>query len=179
MYFNLFNIIGDGIYDRLTNEDIFQICWSRKQQGQQFENIHELSALITDNIIQYSLIKLSSDNLSCVFIAFNNFLMAMNDKDFVFNNNCNNIIQMKEICDLGIIDEDNNTKKDKKTNENKVFKFELNNNIISHNNYSNKKTENSNTEKIKKIIYTPNINTKKRYYLFKHYNGKIKDKYKL
>ena len=46
-------LIGcDGIFDSLENEDIFKLIWSFKKKGKAIENIHKLSADITDCIIK-------------------------------------------------------------------------------------------------------------------------------
>ena len=47
--------------------------------------MHSLSANIVDAIIKYSLVKLSADNVTCIFISFNNFKENMEDEDFEYN----------------------------------------------------------------------------------------------
>lgn len=47
--------------------------------------MHSLSANIVDSIIKYSLVKLSADNVTCIFISFNNFKENMEDEDFEYN----------------------------------------------------------------------------------------------
>ena len=50
-----------------------------------FNNIHLLCGNITDAIIKYSLIKLSGDNVTCIFISFENFMNQMKNIDFEFS----------------------------------------------------------------------------------------------
>ena len=50
-----------------------------------FNNIHLFSGNISDAIIKYSLIKLSGDNVTCIFISFENFMNQMKDIDFEFS----------------------------------------------------------------------------------------------
>ena len=82
MFFFLF--IGDGIFDRLENEDILKAIWGFKKKGNTFNNIHLLSGNITDAIIKYSLIKLSGDNVTCIFISFENFKKEMEKENFEY-----------------------------------------------------------------------------------------------
>ena len=49
--------------------------------------MHSLSANIVDSIIKYSLVKLSGDNVTCIFISFKNFKDKMEDEDFEYNEN--------------------------------------------------------------------------------------------
>ncbi len=51
--------------------------------------MHSFSANIVDSIIKYSLVKLSGDNVTCIFISFNNFKEKMEDENFEFNDNKN------------------------------------------------------------------------------------------
>ena len=51
--------------------------------------MHSLSANIVDSVIKYSLVKLSADNVTCIFIAFKNFKDKMLDEDFEYINDKN------------------------------------------------------------------------------------------
>ena len=51
--------------------------------------MHAFSANIVDSIIKYSLVKLSGDNVTCIFISFNNFKDKMEDEDFEYNESKN------------------------------------------------------------------------------------------
>ena len=77
--------IGDGIFDRLENNDILKTIWCFKKRGNIFQNMHSLSANIVDAIIKYSLVKLSGDNVTCIFISFKNFKENMKDEDVEYN----------------------------------------------------------------------------------------------
>ena len=59
--------------------------WNFKKKGNIFNNIHILSGNISDAIIKYSLIKLSGDNVTLIFIAFQNFKNEMENINFEFN----------------------------------------------------------------------------------------------
>ena len=50
-----------------------------------FNNIHLFCGNISDAIIKYSLIKLSGDNVTCIFISFENFMNQMKNIDFEFS----------------------------------------------------------------------------------------------
>ena len=81
-----FSLLGcDGIYDRLDNEKILNKIWSLKKKGTPINDIHKLCATITDAIIKFSMKKDSVDNVSVIFIAFNNFENKMKDPDFEYH----------------------------------------------------------------------------------------------
>ena len=82
--FIFFYFLGDGIYDRLDNDKILNKIWSYKKANQKFDNIHELCKLITDAIIKFSMEKKSFDNVTVIFIAFENFKKKMEDINFEF-----------------------------------------------------------------------------------------------
>ena len=61
--------------------------WGFKRKGNVFNNIHSLCGNISDAIIKYSLTKLSGDNVTCIFIAFENFKNEMEKEDFEYDDN--------------------------------------------------------------------------------------------
>ena len=69
----IFLSLGDGIFDTLTNDEIFMKIWSYKKKGEVHNDIRTLCGKITDGIIKYSMEKKSADNVSIIFIAFKNF----------------------------------------------------------------------------------------------------------
>ena len=83
--FYIFFILGDGIYDRLDNEKILNKIWSLKKKNSTISDIHQLCGTITDAIIKFSMKKDSVDNVSVIFIAFNNFENKMKDPDFEYH----------------------------------------------------------------------------------------------
>ena len=83
----LFIFIGDGIFDRLQNDEIFHKIWGYKRKGVVFNDIRELCGKITDGIIKYSMQKQSIDNVSVIFIAFKNFENKMKDPNFEYTAN--------------------------------------------------------------------------------------------
>ena len=101
---NLLNIflfinLGDGIFDRLQNDEIFHKIWKYKKKGEVHNDIRELCGKITDGIIKYSMQKQSIDNVSVIFIAFKNFENKMKDPDFEYVENSNTRLA-KEQFDL-------------------------------------------------------------------------------
>ena len=80
----LFIFLGDGIFDRLHNDEIFHKIWGYKKKGEVFNDIRELCGKITDGIIKYSMHKQSIDNVSVIFIAFKNFENKMKDPNFEY-----------------------------------------------------------------------------------------------
>ena len=82
-----FIFLGDGIFDRLDNDQIINKIWSSKKLGQTITDIHSFCGKITDAIIKYSMEKNSVDNVSVIFIAFKNFENRMKDPDFEYTAN--------------------------------------------------------------------------------------------
>ena len=78
-------IIGDGIFDSLSNDEIFNKIWGYKKKGQIHNDIRELCGKITDGIIKYSMQNKTADNVSVIFIAFKNFEKKMKDPDFEYS----------------------------------------------------------------------------------------------
>ena len=85
--FFIFYFLGDGIYDRLENEQILNKIWSYKKAGNTYDDIHALCAKIVDAIIKYSMEKESVDNVTVIFVAFKNFENKMKDPDFEYKEN--------------------------------------------------------------------------------------------
>ena len=84
---NFIFILGDGIFDRLENDEIFHKIWKYKKKGEVRNDIRELCGKITDGIIKYSMQKKSADNVSVIFIAFKNFENKMKDPNFEYTGN--------------------------------------------------------------------------------------------
>jgi len=81
-----FILIGcDGIFDSLENEKILKMIWSFKKKGKVIENIHQFSGDIADSVIKYSMKKMTVDNVTIIFIAFQNFLEKMKDISFEYS----------------------------------------------------------------------------------------------
>ena len=79
-----FSFLGDGIYDRLDTYEILNLIWGFKNKNNVINNIHDYSGKITDAVMKYSLKKMTSDNITVIFIVFENFKNAMEDSDFQF-----------------------------------------------------------------------------------------------
>ena len=65
------------------------MIWSFKKKGKSIEDIHKFSGDIADSVIKYSMKKLTSDNVTVIFIAFQNFYDKMKDENFeyIYNGN--------------------------------------------------------------------------------------------
>ncbi len=68
-YIIKFPIKGDGVFDKMTNEEIQNVAWqgwaSKREQ-----NIHMMLRNGTENIIKESLLKKSLDNVTGILIGF-------------------------------------------------------------------------------------------------------------
>ena len=84
LYLNIIYIIGDGIFDRMNNCEIMKMIWNFKKRGNNFGNIHVLSGNIVDSVIKKSMAKISTDNVSAIFIGFKNFENKMKDDEFKY-----------------------------------------------------------------------------------------------
>lgn len=62
-------MIGDGIYDKLENEDIIKEVWNLLYT-REASDIHELNKLAVEAILRESLLKKSLDNVTSVMITF-------------------------------------------------------------------------------------------------------------
>ena len=119
-----FFILGcDGIYDQMSNQEILDLAWmvlnnkfEHKENGlnvfngninhnddiNDLNNIHYKSGLIVDLILKSSLARKSFDNVTCVFIAFKDFLpkkpngidnnIINKEQNINSNNNVNQIL---------------------------------------------------------------------------------------
>ena len=60
------------------------MVWKFKKKGYTIDNIHKLSGNITDVIMKLSMKKMSADNVSVIFFAFDNFKKKIKDTNFEF-----------------------------------------------------------------------------------------------
>ena len=71
----------------MNNEEIIKMIWNLKKKGQSINNVHIFSGNVVDFIIYKSMAKLSTDNVSAIFIAFSNFENIIKNKDFEYRDN--------------------------------------------------------------------------------------------
>ena len=60
------------------------MIWGFKKKGNIINDIHNFSGNVTDAIIKYSMRKLSVDNLTIIFIVFQNFEERMKEENFEY-----------------------------------------------------------------------------------------------
>ncbi len=68
----------------MDNNEIMKMIWNFKKKGKIIDNIHSFSGNIVDSVIKKSMSKLSTDNVSAIFIAFKNFENKMKDEGFQY-----------------------------------------------------------------------------------------------
>lgn len=68
----------------MDNSEILKMIWNFKKKGKIIDNIHSFSGNIVDSVIKKSMAKLSTDNVSSIFIAFKNFENKMKDEEFQY-----------------------------------------------------------------------------------------------
>jgi len=61
------------------------MIWGFKKKGKIIEDIHSFSGNIADAIIKYSMRNLSVDNVTAIFIMFQNFEEKMKEENFEYN----------------------------------------------------------------------------------------------
>ena len=82
------------------------MIWAFKKNGKIIENIHTFSGNIADAIIKYSMRKLSVDNVTVIFITFQNFEERMKEENFEYIYNGNSCKFIGGEIDLNNIDKD-------------------------------------------------------------------------
>lgn len=60
-------IKGDGIFDKLTNEEVIESVW---EINDSVSSYHQIGGKAIENIIKNCFLKKSTDNLTVVFIGF-------------------------------------------------------------------------------------------------------------
>ena len=68
----------------MDNNEIMKMIWNFKKKGKIIDNIHSFSGNIVDSVIKKSMSKLSTDNVSAIFIAFKNFENKIKDEEFQY-----------------------------------------------------------------------------------------------
>ena len=68
----------------MDNTEILKMIWNFKKQGKIIDDIHSFSGNIVDSVIKKSMAKISTDNVSAIFIGFKNFENKMKDEDFTY-----------------------------------------------------------------------------------------------
>ena len=164
-----FFILGcDGIFDQMSNEEIMECAWmilnnnnngnnkenENDNDGERFEynfdniNIHEKCGLIVDFIIKSSMVRKSFDNVTCLMIAFNDFIPKQKNEEtlnsistdeflkniYRLNNSINNQINSETKRSLNNQNNHNNNikKKSDMIQKPKEQNISENNNIVSH-----------------------------------------------
>ncbi len=66
----LVNVLGDGIYDKLSNQDVVTIVWDTLHRDKgKFKNIHEFCGKAVENIMKLAFHKKTLDNITVVMVA--------------------------------------------------------------------------------------------------------------
>ncbi|KAL4473310.1 hypothetical protein ABPG73_013000 [Tetrahymena malaccensis] len=77
-----FIVMGcDGIYDKLTSQEIGQIVWDTTKNELLGENIHEFAGKSVENIMKLSIARKTLDNITVVMIGFDNIEKLLFDKN--------------------------------------------------------------------------------------------------
>ena len=77
-----FIILGcDGVYDKLTNEEIMKSVWLTTKAEYRAKNIHSQCSYGIDIVLKTSLLRRTFDNVTCIMIAFENLEKLFIDKE--------------------------------------------------------------------------------------------------
>ena len=71
----------------MESDEVLKMIWEFKKRGKSVNNIHIYCGNITDGVIKQSMKKMSSDNVTAIFISFQNFENKMKDEDFEYKIN--------------------------------------------------------------------------------------------
>lgn len=75
-------LLGDGVYDKLSNKDITIITLETLLDAiNKDENFDKLLLNIENNILKEAIDRDSRDNISCIFICFQNFFEIFKKKE--------------------------------------------------------------------------------------------------
>ena len=134
-------IIGDGIFDRTSNEKIFKTIWKiLKDRG---DVIHNAAGKAIEEVIRLVLIEKTLDNVTGVLLLFQNvdLYLKQTDSSSNYSNLQSDYDEKKEMPSPLIIEEEN-TKKNIENNENPL------------------KLNKGNNQKHKKILHKKLLNIK-------------------
>jgi hypothetical protein len=79
---NFLLILGDGIFDKLSNTEVLNCIWSCTNEEIFTEDINQLSGRCVDSILKNALVNSTMDNVTCIFISFENFKRTLYEKKF-------------------------------------------------------------------------------------------------
>ena len=68
-------IASDGVFDRLSTEEVVGVAWNGVHEGGQ--GLNEACGSVVERVMRASMIRESLDNLSVVMIAFKGFVKAL------------------------------------------------------------------------------------------------------
>ena len=74
-YFSLFTLLGDGVFDKLTDEDVVETVW--KSTKLKCDDLHQQSSIAVEDILKESLLRRSMDNVTAIMISLQGFQKAM------------------------------------------------------------------------------------------------------
>ena len=66
-------IASDGVYDRMTSEEVASLIWDLFNTQEKLGNIHEVCQMGSERIIRAAMQRGTSDNVSAIMIALPNF----------------------------------------------------------------------------------------------------------
>lgn len=92
---------GDGIYDKLSNQEVIETVWSTAHDNKG-DNIHQACANAVENIMKTAISKRTVDNITVVMIAFSSFKYALFPKrpDLIGNNSLDNINEYRNLHEI-------------------------------------------------------------------------------
>lgn len=65
-------LASDGIFDKLSNEEIVEIIWQTAKEKDRYKTVHELCGLAIEKVMKYSVYKRTQDNITVVILGFEN-----------------------------------------------------------------------------------------------------------
>ena len=166
-------MLGDGIFDHLTDKEVTECVWLTIQESVRGKNLHLQCGVAVDMILKSSLLRKTLDNVTCVLIVFENFERCYNNNssNFTFStinsnlstfntlNSPNNHTYTESKEDNKYIINNNKTKKIISSYNNEISKLNEETLLSNNNNIANLGNSykfNSN-KKLNNISYNDNI----------------------
>lgn len=68
---------GDGIYDRLSNDDIVECVWEAAKDRSKFSTLHEFCGVAVESIMKLAVFKKTLDNITVVMLGLEGLETAL------------------------------------------------------------------------------------------------------
>lgn len=74
-FMKISNVLGDGVFDKLSNQEIIRAIWDTEEYNKDY---HKFTGNALDNVMREVFMSKSTDNISAIIITFDGFLKFYN-----------------------------------------------------------------------------------------------------